>query len=196
MQDRSRDIVEAIATHLKQWRETHAALFGEQPDRDFCQPAADFEKSHGLTGIAQQYNLPEGLSPRDLQSYAMLSWRWAANSVAAQPLEKITEVWNLLAAYNPELKKLVYDPQDKDTLYHMIMGVASAYNIDDIQHFIANPTSSYKGWEMEASPEFIKLTEVFNRCAAPERLKMEWVAAPATLQSIQGKILKKYGRDF
>jgi hypothetical protein len=195
MDDHKHALVETIAARLKQWREDHAALFGEIPDRVFCQPAADFEKTYGLTGISQQYNLPEGLSSRDLQSYAMLSWR-KEDLTAAEQHERLAGVWRLLASCNPGLDKIAHDPRNTDALYHMIMGVASAYNIDDIRRFTSNSVQAHMAREMEKTPEFIKLAEVFNRHAAPERLNLKWVASPETLRSIQDKIISKYRRDF
>jgi hypothetical protein len=195
MDDMTRNTLEEITACLKRWREEHEALFGDKPDSGFYQPPVEFEKKHNLTGISQWYSLPAGLSPRDLQSYALLSWR-KENLTAAEQQERLAGVWHLLTAYNPELKKIIHDRQDTDALYHAIMGVASAFNIKDIQGFISNSTQPHRAWEMEKTPEFIKLTEVFNRCAGPEGLNLKWVAAPATLRLIRGKVLKKYGSDF
>ncbi|MCE9507290.1 MAG: hypothetical protein K8R48_03100 [Alphaproteobacteria bacterium] len=195
MDDMTRDTLAGITACLKQWRDEHEAVFGEIPDRDFCQPPVDFEKKYSLTGVSQRYRLPEGLSPRDLQNYALLSWRKESLTVAEQQ-ERLAGVWHLLTAYNPELNKVLHDPQDTDTLFHAIMGVASAFNIEDIQGFISSATQPHRAWEMEKTSEFIKLTEVFNHYAIPDRLNLRWVASPVTLRSIRDKIIRKYRCGF
>jgi hypothetical protein len=193
MKDPTQDILDAIAAYRKQAGELISPAFDIVLNNKLYQPPVDFENTYGLDGISQPYLLPEGLTSADLQTYALLIRQ--TEITAVQRLGKMTAVWGILAAYNPELEKLSYQPQDAGMLYHMVMGVASAFNVSDIQHFISSP-SKVKARVMENSPEFIKLTDVFNRYAASGQPNFKWVAAPATLQLIQDKIISKHRCDF
>ncbi|MBI3440267.1 MAG: hypothetical protein HY052_00400 [Proteobacteria bacterium] len=165
------------------------------PDWSFLQPPVDFEMQHHLTKIAQHYHLPEGLSPDNLQTYALLLTRRKDMSEAAR-LDKMTAICDALIVANPALQRLQCDTARFWTAYHVVMGVASAFNIDDIQHFLnGQGKPEPAGVRMENSLEFKSLTSVFNRYAAARHmapdLDMFWVASPTTLQNIRDQFVKK-----
>jgi hypothetical protein len=190
MKEVTQKILDALAAYRKQAAEWICPSFDVVINNRLCQPPVEFEKTCGLAGISQHYILPEGLTSADLQTYALL----LGQTETGQRLEKLTEVWDALVSCNPELKKISSSPRGAVSLYHRVMGVASAFNISDIQHFISSPGA--KAQEMEKSPEFKKLTEVFNRYAAPEKLNLKWVAAPETLRLIQNKVISQNRCDF
>ncbi len=219
MDDLTQEILETIAAFQKKGRKKTCPLSGKKyigvkfyepaakqyievrvPDPDFWQPAVSFENEYRLQGVAQQYRLPKGLSAVDLETYAvLLSCR--KDLAAEQCHDKMTDLWSALIARNPTLKKIDFSPEDSAALFKMIMGVASAFNADDIQYFIRNFISGTENPELKmcASPEYKKLETVFNRYAsnqkspaAPKReLRLSWVASPLTLRLIRHQMMKR-----
>ena len=196
MDDLAREILETIEAFKKQGQKKHDSRTGvlcsnvlfentvlkfsyevKIPDPEFEQPPVLFEKKYGFQGISRQYCLPKGLSCADLQIYALLLQR-RIDTTQEQRLGKMTEVWDALITRNLSLERLRGNPEDSDTLFHIIMGVASAFNVNDIQHYIVSGESAHR--EMEESSLFKKLCTVFNN----ENPDLRWVASPETLQMI------------
>ncbi len=109
---------------------------------------------------------------------------------------KMTKLWDDLVARNPELDKIKYnpqkikrDPQDSKACYYMIQGVASAFNVDDIQFFIAKlEKGEPPALKMTKGVAYKSLSQEFNKAAD----QMQWAASPKTLRSIEAQLQKKY----
>jgi len=165
------EILNTLAAHPEQVREL---------GKSFRQPPVDFEKKYGLIGISQYYRLPEGLSSAALDSYSVLLHK---NFPEEQGLMKMNEAWDELKELNLILKKINYDAGNISMMYNLLMGVASAFNIRDIQHFISDPRAA--GSKMRASAEFGSLVQIFNYASRPAEFGFGWVASPKTIAYIR-----------
>jgi len=171
------------------------AISVRMPLLDFCKPPVEFEKKHGLKGISHNYKIPAGLTSQELQIYTMITLK-RDDIAKSERKEKLLETYNLLISLNPILNEVKKIPDNVNDLYHLILGVASSFNIDDINQFVFNSTPSIKGLEMEQTPEFKKLSKVFNMnsCAMSQRLgipHLGWLASPKTLNDISNKMLEQ-----
>lgn len=149
------------------------------------QPAVDFERRFGLTEIAGRYTMPEGVTASDLQAYALLFK--SRDPVAA--LDGLIRVTEVLKELNPELHVLRYNQENVMSVFHIVMGVASAFNTDDMQHFL--DSTGYAALKMQSSPEYGSLCRAFNKAATNQPLNMQWVASPSTLTEMRRQFKAK-----
>lgn len=107
------------------------------PRPHFHQPPVQLEKALGVTGIAGHYHMPEGLHASQLQGYAEVLRHAAVTGEISYATmdDKLDQVLGALVARNPELGGLV-PGQDKLARYNIVLGVASEFNVKDIQYFI------------------------------------------------------------
>jgi hypothetical protein len=164
------------------------------PDPNFSQPPVSFENKHGLSGISRSYQLPPYVTARDLQNYCILTYM--GDMTDKECRQKLQSLWRSLKFYNPSLRPLQYNPSSTKDLYHLAMGVASAFNEEDIQAFVlGSGPQAMKMWE---SKKYKKLTKVFNKYAGKkaksEDLALYWVATPATLKVIKDQFKEKIDR--
>lgn len=152
-------------------------------DADFCQPPVDFEKKTGMQGLSCTYVLPHGLSSKELQKYALLSF--SADRPAAH--EKLSEMWRHLQTCNPyELKGLTFEAKNTENVFHAVMGVASAFLPRDIQLFI-DRQHDVDGPHEAARPRSSEEKFLRNKidvCCGP----IGWAPSLATLQSISRQL--------
>lgn len=157
------------------------------PRPHFHQPPVDLEREHGFKGIAGNYKLPEGLKASELQGYGeILRHAAQAGELSVDEMnEKFDEVLLSLAARNPQLAKL--NPGD-DWLgrYNIVLGVASEFNVKDIQFFLDTfPDIAPK----DDQGHYARLWENIRG------LPLIWMPAPDTLISIatqmQGRAIEQ-----
>ncbi len=157
------------------------------PRPHFHQPPVDLEREQGFKGIAGHYKLPEGLRPSELQGYGeILRHAAQAGELSVEAMnEKFDEVLLSLASRNPQLAKL--DPgADWLGRYNIVLGIASEFNVKDIQFFIDTfPDIVPQG----DNGEYTKLWENLRG------LPLVWMPAPDTLISIatqmQGRVIEQ-----
>jgi hypothetical protein len=162
------------------------------PDPNFNQPAVNFEKKHRLAGISGQYMLPEKITSEMLQAYALFV-HGDPDMPVSECHERLETTWKHIGILNPALAAVLVDRRNTDSLFHAVMGVASAYNADDIEHFLTEKKrysltkKDPPGVKMHRSPAFLKLTDTFNKSAVTtgESLVLYWIASPQTLEKIE-----------
>ncbi len=156
-------------------------------DIRFHQPAAIFEKRHGLSGIARHYILPESVSPQDLETYALLMRH--RNDISRDSFSRrMAEVACALVARNPDLGAINCDTQkDPYAHYTLIQGVASGFNPDDIAYFLACAAEGHRPYTSMVETEAYKnLCATFNAASSPG-----WALAPKTLARIEAQLREK-----
>lgn len=169
------------------------------PNIDFHQPAVLFERKYGLTGISQQYTLPDGVSAADLQTYMILLYHREDMTLEEKNIHS-RELYNELVTLNPSLQNIQVDLQNFEQTNYLICGIASAFNVKDIQQFLEDTAANDAGLgpapniKMSQHPSFDSLSAIFNKHAPPHQPLMRalgWTASPETLQLIEQKFLEK-----
>lgn len=153
------------------------------PDPEFSQPPRTVEKEHGFTGIAGRYHLPEDLSAEDIQTYSILvrNLAWQGDYSIEDCLGKLSELHQALVGRNPELADIRYNPQDPHAVYDIVLGVASAFNVADIQHFLnMNPESEPNYHASLRDPDWKKLHDALRA----RGVDPFWVPARQTLENM------------
>ncbi|MBI1215312.1 MAG: hypothetical protein GC185_05770 [Alphaproteobacteria bacterium] len=142
---------------------------------DCWQPAVQFEKQTGMKGIAGQYNLPEGLTPKDLQNYSLLTRLSAGTGMIseAQATGRLDEVVAALSGRNPQLETLKYDRNNAGALNAVVNGVASGFNTSDIQCYLdgASQDASY--------------TQTLGKVQGKLGKSLGWVPSAETLKNVE-----------
>ncbi len=174
------------AVHVVRSRQQDGSLIEMSlPNPAFGQPPVTFERREKVTGISETYDLPDGLSPQKLDSYVMtvMHARLSCMLDPDEAAERLTGVFDLLAESNPQLKKLAFDRQDWHKGYHALMGVASAFNVQDIQYWLDNTT----GMTIRKDEAYDALRSETAEIAG----NIGWRPAPDTLRDIRRRIEEK-----
>ena len=183
-----------------------AALAGHQPARRF-------EIRTGISGIAGDYQFPEGQTATQFES----RHRWQhlpegnvpppalveSGLIATPtlppnlPLETLTSLtpqvkefyvrtWDSLVELNPVLKDIKLDRTNTVELSHAIFGVSSGFNTNDINHYLEGNRSGAPFGEYFNDPRFRWVT-------AESGARPEWIASPETLNAITEAVAAERG---
>lgn len=149
------------------------------PRANFYQPPLDLEKTQGMTGIAGNYKMPEGLSHVELQAYGeVLRHAELAGDISADTMnDKFDQLLGALEARNPQLST-IRQTEDKLSRYNVILGIASEFNPKDIQFFIG----AYPAFAAPDDPDY---DATWSRIA---HLQLAWIPAPETLKEIDRQL--------
>jgi len=149
------------------------------PRPTFHQPPLDAEEKYGLSGIAGRYAMPQGLKPVELQAYAeVLGHAVRAGHISADvQQEKFEEVLTALTARNPGLAELRLDPTQEDALQDALIGIASDFNVTDMQRF--HDTQGLDDLTTEIAMDFNKK---FPGVA------LNWLPAPETFEKVTAQL--------
>lgn len=156
---------------------------GVQPTKpqDFAQPALALERASGMTGLSENYTLPENISAYNLQVYAQLVMQGKERgnpAVSQARLDKLSEVTALLVTLNPQLEKLQFDHSNGWKQYDVILGVASGFRVDDIQFYLdGNTLTTEKTADYRTSMENVK-----------KILDLQWIPSLPTLQAVEQQL--------
>lgn len=153
----------------------------EIPNTHFSRPPVDFEKKSGLTGIAGQYHMPAGLTPSDVQTYSILirNLTFQEDYTVEECLGKLTELHQALIGRNSQMEQIRYNPLDPHTVFDIILGVASGFNIKDIQHYIDG-----NNWSLSMKdPKYKELYEKIDSQA-----HIYWVPCMETLKEMDRQL--------
>jgi len=152
-------------------------------DLTCCQIPREFEKATGMTGIAGQYHLPEGLSAQVLQNYTMyLDTKRNAGKLSAESHKgKFSELVAALEGRNPEIATLKYDRENIGMLRNVIHGVASAFPARDIQNYLDghNAHTASKDYLQKYDAIGVKLKSSLSG----------WMPSPSLLDRMAEKVL-------
>lgn len=168
------------------------------PDPYFSQPPLDVERKHHFNNIAQRYQMPEDIPARDLQSYAVFlfheyrSGMSRDNEIAA----RIDRLYDSIIEKNPVLAAVPIYKDSLEQKYHVVMGAISAFNLDDIQHFVSGKT----GIVSRKNPAW----QVMNQRLEAKGIETFWVPSMQTMRRMSqqkfeqecAKALKSPGRLF
>ncbi len=143
----------------------------------FHQPPLQTEARYGLKDIAGHYRLPEGLKPIELQAYVEIMAHTVRRGDISPDLmnDRFDELLTAITARNPKLEKLNLNPADVDARYDALMGIASDFNVADIQHFLDTKNADAVG-----DPSL----EAFN-LKIGHNFWMPWIPAPETMASME-----------
>ena len=155
---------------------------------EFSKPAKRLEQRHGLSGIAQDYKLPFGLSEIDLQAFCMLA-RALRNDLQGSTtlVPSAKPVIDKVIKLNPELHQLHFDKTDSKAVYDVLLGVASGFNPTDIQHFV----DGNHGVKSRTLPGYQDKLDQIERSLGLHAVC--WVPASATLDKIISQLPKNQG---
>lgn len=148
----------------------------------FSQPPLDLEHSTLMTGIAAHYKMPEEMTARDVQNYAMLQVGGFSrrDELPAEVTDKFAALNALMTAHNPVLEKLKYNHDDGWRHYDVLLGIASDFKSEDIQFYLDGHTGA-----TQKKPEYHQLHENISN-----KINLNWVPALSTLQKIDKQLPK------
>ena len=174
------------------------------------QPAREFEKAAGIKGIAAHYRYPHRMGAVEFDDYYTWTFKrsglilpgvLAAKGIACPaigPTEDIDnylkrtppafraelqEAWGDMVRLNPVLKKVKLDRNSVNELYDAINGVASGFNTDDLNFYIARSRGPITRHHLEGE----ELVE------ARVGQRMQWIVSPKTFAKIERKLHIKRG---
>lgn len=159
------------------------------PNPHFSQPAIDAERRYGLSGIGRQYRMPEGLTPQELESYSSIVCHAVTHGEMSgeDALCRFQRVKAALSMLTPELQTLAFDEQNVYIFGDFFNGIASAFNVSDIQSYLVNITGHVTG-------NISGYGEMESRLAL-QGYDFSWVPSMKTLQEIDLQISEKLKRD-
>ena len=176
------------------------------------QPARAFERAAGIKGIAAHYRYPHRMGAVEFDDY--YTWTFtgfatiepkvlAAKGITCPPvgadegiddylhrtppafLAELQQAWTDMVRLNPVLKKVKFDRDNVNELYDAINGVASGFNTDDLNFFIA------RGRTPEA--HVLYTNPAMEQVEAEAGANMEWIVSPKTFAKIEKKLHGKRG---
>jgi hypothetical protein len=180
------------------------------------QPPYRFEKATGLKGIGGNYKYPASMNAvqfddawtwtfiqkenRQILPTALVAAgialpeyprRMDINDYMAtlpQPVQGMyRNVWDELVALNPQLKGVRVDKGDIGQVYDAINGVASGFNVTDINYYLEADSSREARLKYFAHPLIAKIDEESGA-------HMCWIAAPETLQQVSLQLDERKAR--
>ncbi len=183
-------------------------------------PAAAFEAAHGLSGVATYYKFPETKIGDEVSRLAIFFTHYAVDRYSSEvfscyeppcddnnyAIKKINELnsdlmlqmqgdWARLTELNPSLGKIGVDIDDPLNLFDAILGVASLFNVSDVDFFV---TERYRGKSMDIAsytsniPEYQKLRQSVDALCA-NCLRVKWVPSLDTLRHIEVSLSRSLG---
>lgn len=176
-------------------------FFDRWKERPQLSPALELEKSCNISGISQEYTIPEGRTRASIESdyseylkrrihgiipavlfvedirqiKSLLRKSWEGTLSEEYWENKMAEDAQELIALNPILEAIQCDFSDPDNQYHFVFGVTSGFNIDDIQYFL-DCQSNARGVE----------EGFYASRALEEQLDIDigWIPSPKTIEKI------------
>lgn len=119
----------------------------------WCYEAKEYEHKTGMKGIAADYIFPQDMLPyqafchfsalmrnKDKQTCMSDQFGSAAQTVNPAALEFVND----LIALNPALSNIRFNAHDPTQIHDLVAGVASKFNVDDIDFFINEWTQMYE----------------------------------------------------
>ncbi len=94
------------------------------PYLEFEQKPLAFEEKMGLTGIAGKYQMPEGVTPMELETYTKVLYHAQVRGdiTPDQEVAGLNKVFDALVEINPQLQALKFDHQDRQQLFERAFG--------------------------------------------------------------------------
>lgn len=189
-----------------------ASLTAEERDVLSHQPARRFEVKTGITSIAGDYQLPNGMNAAQFEDH--FNWQFLGDRTVPPPAlaEKglmtsatspelnldvlktappevgqfYRQTWDHLVELNPILKDVKLDRTNLVEVNHAISGVSSGFNTNDINFYLERNRggASAKGYFEDPR---------FKWIAAESGERPTWIASPETLTTITNSVAEAKG---
>lgn len=150
---------------------------------DFSQPAIDTEKQYNLTGIAGNYVLPRGVDAEMLQDYVinLREDNYTNRMTVDERFQRMDDLIEALEQLNPALQGLTYNRDSMGDIYSVALGVASAFNLKDIQHFLNMSQTGKPNYLASLDiPEWKSIHNILRQ----SDVEFYWVPAQETMHDI------------
>lgn len=99
--------------------------------------ALDFQKALGLKDIGTEYVLPRNLSAEAMEREIRQRVKWDLIPMEERK-KRALEYADAFTVLNPSLKPVRFNRDDLLQVWHVLLGVTSCFNPDDIDYFINN----------------------------------------------------------
>lgn len=142
------------------------------------EPARHFEEAYGLSGIAEKYDFPEGLSARKIEKDGY--WK--------KDHPTLSQLWAQLVDRNPRLNAVTLREDSRLDLSHAVQGVASGFNVNDINFFLeldrkGVPAGAY----LDKNAETREIYDWIRKETGRDDIR--WVPSPPTFREIKRQLL-------
>ena len=154
------------------------------PNPYFTQPPLALESRFGFSNIAGRYALPAGLDAENLQTYAnVLRHQNIAGEISEAVYDgKLGEVLAALIARNSDLANIDIKEGVPQQKFDVILGVASAFNVKDIQSYL-------DGLDRGTAMRDARYKTAFE--SVQEVTRVDWTPCFSTLDNIARQIFFK-----
>lgn len=152
-------------------------------ETDFSQPPIDTEQKYNLTGISGSYTMPSGVDAETLQDYVINIREDAFENrmTTDERFKRMDDIVDALEQLNPALESLTYNRDSMRDIYSVVLGVASAFNTKDIQHFLDMSLTGKPNFLASLeTPAWKELHDTLRRTD----IEFYWVPASETMQDI------------
>ena len=141
------------------------------------EPARQFEKAYGLSGIAGKYRFPKSLPAQKIEDDGY--WK--------EDYESLTKTWKKLTDRNPCLKNIKVTEGSRHDFANAVLGVSSGFNVDDINFFLEMSKKGIPaGKYVSEQPEFKKIYDWIRQ--ATGRDDIFWVPSLPTFKKIKRQL--------
>jgi hypothetical protein len=167
-------------------------------DHGWKMPAHDFERESGVKGIARDYLMPEGhtmqsvgerfiggmasvnvqniLLRYDYQVMRTLFQKAVSGESAWE--NKMLKTLDEIIELNPELQAIQYGKTSIDETYHVLCGLCSGFNPDDINHYLS-------GCRNGRTPEYFDARVYARMLGDKIGFDFLWIPSSATTEKIK-----------
>ena len=169
--------------------------FHSGPSGPWFSSPQEYEKAHGVTGIAGHYQLPDGITHDGLEALAEKEkgYQIVARDMAegglppyartplihAQGEERLPDLVKIIddiTVLNPALKAIRYDRTNREQVTQVLQGINYDFNVDDIDHFVNLPEGMRAVTSRKTYADLYTAVEMVG--------DLNWVPAPATMKKI------------
>ncbi len=169
--------------------------FQSEPLEPWYSSPRDYEKAHGVKGIAGHYQLPEGMTHEGLEvlvekekvyhvtamdmaqgglpPYARTP---AVHAEGQQKLPALVKTIDEIIALNPVLKNIRFDRNNREHVTEVLNGINYDFNVNDIDHFVNFPHDLKGSVSRKINADLHKAAETVG--------DFNWVPSPATMETI------------
>jgi len=149
-------------------------------------PAVAFEVNSGVTGISGYYKFPNDMNPTEYERFVEKSFY--GKLLTPDVLSAMQDEWKILKYINPSLKKIIVDTNNAGLLREVIEGVASLFNIDDINYFVDVQDNKKRVDIVSYSEENEEWKTLMDYVENKTGLHVAWVPSLRTLNTMKNKV--------
>ncbi len=154
------------------------------------QPALDFEKAHGLSGVAGRYIFDPSRTQQHLQQKI---WSHDGDFQGLTDLE-YSDIFHQLERLNPtEIGKIRFNRLSAHELNDVVNGIVSGFTPEDISFFIKRSHGGIPLKKFDRLPEGVARTDIETKIMQrlDPRYHIQWIASPTTLDNIWNQVKER-----